>query len=303
LEQINTLVARDLVLAYRQAFGVDIAHFFNEPSLRFLRCSSCDLRFFDPLVTGDSTFYEQLSAFDGYYMDKKPEFEFAKRFISPKDLVLEIGGGKGGFGSSLATAQYTGLEFNKEAMQVARDSGIQMCLDSIEVHATKHRENYDVVCTFQVLEHVSNPRVFLEAAMSCLKPGGRLIVSVPSFDSFLRDALNLLLNMPPHHVTIWSNHSLLNMAAIVGARIEHVEHEKVAPYHFKWFVQTAIYRLMRGNPEGNRMLELDHKARFFARVSDAAASASMLIVRPLMRRLPAVFLPNGHSVMAVLRKP
>src|SRR4051812_15372224 len=139
LEQINLVSARDLILAYRHTFGMDVAHFFNEPTVRFLWCSSCDLRFFDPVVTGDSVFYERLSASDDYYMDKKPEFEFAKRSISPKDLVLEIGGGKGGFGNSLNPKNYTGLEFNKQAVQVARNAGLKMCLESIEDHATGNR--------------------------------------------------------------------------------------------------------------------------------------------------------------------
>ena len=302
LELIGSFPARDLVLAYRQAFAVDVAHFFNESALRFFRCSSCDLRFFDPLVTGDSVFYERLSAMDGYYMDKKPEFEFAKRSISQEDLVLEIGGGKGGFGNSLTAEKYTGLEFNKEAVQVARNAGLRMFLESIEDHASGNREKYDVVCTFQVLEHVSNPRSFLEAAMNCLRPGGKLIVSVPSYDSFQRNVVNHLLNMPPHHVTIWSNRSLLNMATIVGARMEHIEQEKVAGYHFEWFIQTAIYRLMRRDPKVDKMVNLGRKVRFFSRISNIAAKVAMPIVGPLMRRLPVEFLPNGHSVMAVLRK-
>ena len=302
LEKIDSLPARDLVLAYRQVFGVDVAHFFNEPSLHFFRCSSCDLRFFDPLVTGDSAFYERLSALDGYYMDKKPEFEFAKRSISPQDLVLEIGGGKGGFGNSLAAGNYTGLEFNKEAIQVARTAGLKMLLETIENHAAGNREKYDVVCTFQVLEHVSNPRSFLDAAMSCLKPDGKLIVSVPSYDSFQRDVVNHLLNMPPHHVTIWSNRSLLNMATMVGARMEQIEQEKVASYHFAWFIQATIYRLMRRDPEADKMVDLGRKVGFFSRISNIAAKFAMPIAGPLMRRLPAEFLPNGHSVMAVLRK-
>lgn len=302
LEQIDAFPASDLVYEYRRAFGVDTAHFFLAPSLRFFLCSSCDLRFFDPLVTGDSTFYERLSAFDGYYMDTKPEFDFAKRLISAQDLILEIGGGKSGFSSSMAAGNYTGLEFNEEAVQAARDAGIRMSLDSIEHHAAENREKYDVVCSFQVLEHVSNPRSFLEAAMACLKTGGKLIVSVPSHDSFLRMTVNLVLNMPPHHVTIWSDRSLLNMAAIIGARMESLEHETVASYHFRWFIQTAAYRLMRRDSQGNKLLVSGSKARFFLKLSSAVAKLITPVIGPLMARLPKEFLPNGHSVMFVLKK-
>ena len=143
---------------------------------------------------------------------------------------------------------------------------------------------------------------FLDAAMSCLKPDGKLIVSVPSYDSFQRDMVNNLLNMPPHHVTIWSNRSVLNMATMVGARMEQIEQEKVASYHFAWFIQATIYRLMRRDPEAQKMVDLGRKVGFFSRISNIAAKFAMPIAGPLMRRLPAEFLPNGHSVMAVLRK-
>ncbi len=301
-EQADSFPTSDLVLAYRQAFGVDVAAFFKEPSLRFFRCTSCDLRFFDPLASGDSAFYEKLSNLDGYYMDKKPEFEFARRFISPQDAVLEVGGGKSGFANSIARENYTGLEFNEDAVRTAREAGIRMSLGSLEDHAAGNREKYDAVCTFQVLEHVPNPRSFLDAAMTCLKPDGKLIVSVPSHDSFQRNVVNHLLNMPPHHVTIWSNRSLLNMAAIVGARMEHIEQEKVATYHFGWFLQATFYRLMRRDPKFWKMVDLSRSARFFTRISNVAARLAMPVAGPLMGRLPPEFLPNGHSVMAVLRK-
>ena len=301
-EQIESFPANDLVVAYRNAFGVDVASFFSEPLLRFFRCTSCDLRFFDPLATGDSAFYEKLSTLDGYYMDEKPEFEFAMRFISPQDSVLEVGGGKSGFANSIAKENYTGLEFNEDAVRAAQQAGIRMSLGSLEDHAAGNREKYDAVCTFQVLEHVSDPRSFLEAAMNCLRPDGKLIVSVPSHDSFQRTVVNHLLNMPPHHVTIWSNLSLLNMATIVGARMQHIEQEKVAAYHFGWFLQATIYRLMRRDPKVWKMVDPSPRARIFMRISNVAARLVMPVAGPLMSRLPAEFLPNGHSVMAVLRK-
>lgn len=300
-EQIEAFPAEDLVEAYRRSFGVNVAGFFTKPSIRFLRCAACDLRFYDPLATGDSAFYEKLSALDGYYMDDKPEFAFAMRFISPRDSVLEVGGGKSGFASSIARENYTGLEFNEDAVRAAQKAGIRMSLGSLEDHAAGHREKYDVVCSFQVLEHVSDPRSFLEAAMSCLKPAGKLIVSVPSHDSFQRSVVNHLLNMPPHHVTIWSNLSLLNMAGMIGARMQHIEQEKVAAYHFGWFLQASIYRLMRRAPE-LKMLDLSARARVFTRISNIAARLAMPVAGPLMRRLPPEYLPSGHSVMAVLRK-
>lgn len=178
-----------------------------------------------------------------------------------------------------------------------------MVLESVEDHAKRNRGRYDAVCSFQVLEHVADPRSFLEAAMSCLRPGGLLIVSVPSYDSFLRRAPNLVLNMPPHHVTLWSDRALLGMAGLLKAQALHLEHEKVAPYHLLWYLQCLLYRLLRGRRAEERgMLVLDRSGRILLKTAMLLSRLLYIVVGPLARTLPQEFLPDGHTVLLVLRK-
>jgi hypothetical protein len=72
---------------------------------------------------------------------------------------------------------------------------------------------------------------FMRACVAALKPGGRLVVTVPSEDSYLGISPSGWLNMPPHHVTRWSDQALRNLFAAVGVKVDRLWHEPVAPYH------------------------------------------------------------------------
>ena len=303
VKHLDSVCVSDLAHIYHRAYGINVAKFFGGSEISLLLCDSCDLRFYHPLVTGDVEFYEELSVHEDYYMDDKPEFTFAKALISANDIVLEIGGGHGAFGKSLATQNYTGLEFNRSAVAKAEQKGVRMANESVKEHAQHNRERYDVVCSFQVLEHVSDPRDFLEAAMHCLKPGGVLIISVPSYDSFLRTAPNLVSNMPPHHVTLWSDRALFNIADILGARVTSMQHERIAPYHFSWFVQCAIYSLLRRRSARRpALVDFGWRTRFLWKLSLLFTRMLQPLFALLKPRLPDEYLPTGHTVTVVLRK-
>ncbi|KAF2879774.1 hypothetical protein ILUMI_26400 [Ignelater luminosus] len=49
--------------------------------------------------------------------------------------------------------------------------------ESIEEHNIKNSEKYDVIVASEVIDHVKNPFVFLQACVKCLKPGGSIFVT------------------------------------------------------------------------------------------------------------------------------
>ena len=197
---------------------------------------NCDLRWYTPQTAGDAKFYEDLQQVDWYYQEHKPEYDFARTLVKQADRVLEVGCGKGAFRKFLPeNVTYHGLEFNQAAVKTACASGLDVKISPIEAHAAENPASYDVVCHFQVLEHVTTPLPFLQACVAALKPGGTLVVAVPSEDSFLRIVENGWLNMPPHHMTRWSDRSLKDAFSalhLVGAQFCH---EPVADYHRDWY--------------------------------------------------------------------
>lgn len=175
---IQSISKATLSSLYRKNFGIDIERLLHT-DLAYMHCQDCDLRFFACLdggiPTGDNDFYNALNQLDWYYFDEKNEYSFAKDFIKENASVLEVGCGKGAFAKYIPqSATYTGLEFSTEAKTMAAKNGINIQNISIEDLALRYikksqKEKFDVACSFQVLEHVSDPHSFIASQIKVLK--------------------------------------------------------------------------------------------------------------------------------------
>lgn len=231
-----------IIEAYKNTFGYDVSYLLNEiKQIEVYKCFDTGYRFFYPFnISGDSSFYEYLQQYDWYYMPWKWEHEQASKIISNKMKVLEVGCAKGDFLMKIKerfNAECVGLEFNENAISIARQKGLNVLSESIEQHSLKNKNEYNVVCSFQVLEHISNVKSFIESKILCLKKNGFLIISVPNNDSFLDKSYNIL-NMPPHHMGLWNKQSLSSIAKIYGLQIIDVFFEPLQEYHRDYFNNT-----------------------------------------------------------------
>jgi SAM-dependent methyltransferase len=144
-----------------------------------------------------------------------------------------------------------GIELNQEAVQVARKAGRPVHLTHMGELGEQARR-YDALCSFQVLEHLPDPGKFLEVSCSILQPGGKLLLGVPNVDSFLRYQWNLL-DLPPHHMSRWSNRLLHRIPEFYPLRVVHVKTEPLAEYHVECYVgaylspteSSGLMRLLR----------------------------------------------------------
>ena len=99
--------------------------------------------------------------------------------------VLDVGCGGGILAESMARegATVTGLDMGAELLQVARlhalESGIQVdyVQETVEEHAAKHPQQYDVVTCMEMLEHVPDPQSVVHACARLVKPGGQVFFS------------------------------------------------------------------------------------------------------------------------------
>lgn len=258
IETLESVRAREVIDLYRKAAKVEVGPYFpGVTTVRLQRCADCDLRFYDPPCAGDGAFYEQLQKLEWYYQEDKAEYEFARGFVSADSSVLDIGCGSGAFKSWLPpSVTYAGLEFNDEAIRKATSRDLNVVKQSVQDHAAQFPGKYDVVCAFQVLEHIPEPVSFFRACVDALAPGGKLILTVPAEDSFLAITANLYLNMPPHHALRWSDQALRNIATREGLKVLEIWHEPVAAYHDKLRTNVlAKYYFTRWRSRKPRMIE------------------------------------------------
>ncbi len=108
-----------------------------------------------------------------------------QHFKSAKNLqVIDVGSGGGLVAESMAKAGHvvTGLDANahniKAATQHAKHSGLKIDYKNITVEEyVKSGKKYDVVLCLEVIEHVSNPEIFVRNVSRLLEKGGVLIFS------------------------------------------------------------------------------------------------------------------------------
>jgi 2-polyprenyl-3-methyl-5-hydroxy-6-metoxy-1,4-benzoquinol methylase len=111
----------------------------------------------------------------------------------------------------------------------------------LEDHAIENENKYDVVCSFQVLEHIANPRSYLINSLKVLKDGGKLIIAVPNNNPYIfkHDILHTL-NLPPHHAGLWNKESFENIPKFFPLELVAAIIEPLSEYK-EWFQVQVEY--------------------------------------------------------------
>jgi cyclopropane fatty-acyl-phospholipid synthase-like methyltransferase len=229
-----------------------------------------------------------------YYQNDKEEYDFAKNYIDENYSVLEIGCGKAAFADKIKTIKYTGLEFSKQAILMAERNGKNVINETIQRHSLHHFEKYDVVCSFQVLEHIPVDKInsFLNAAINTLKKGGKFIISVPSADSFVGKISNCTLNLPPHHQTHWHDKTLVKIANIFDLEIKELHHDRLAERNKKEYI-NIIFNYIIGSKK------LVKRQNIFVKINNRIIDKIPQVLKNIGLK---ILDPHGHSVTIVYKK-
>jgi SAM-dependent methyltransferase len=104
------------------------------------------------------------------------------RQLAPR-RVLEVGCGMGGFGSRMAARSgYVGLEPDPVSYRAAAAalSGAGGRVVNGGIEALTPGESFDLVCAFEVVEHLEDDRGAVASWLERLAPGGAVMLSVPA---------------------------------------------------------------------------------------------------------------------------
>jgi 2-polyprenyl-3-methyl-5-hydroxy-6-metoxy-1,4-benzoquinol methylase len=252
VSEIGRIKSREIIEIYRTYFDMDVAPYFkNLEEVKILKCETSHYMFYYPFSTeGDESYYGQMGKFDWYYNPSRWEHGKAMDLIQTGDFVLEVGAGSGFFLNELKkkNIRFEGLELNGKAIEEAKKMGVAMQKELVQDHASRSSGKYDIVCSFQVLEHISQPLGFLEAKISCLRKGGKLIIGVPNNDSYMKDnqMYNKVLNMPPHHMGLWTYDSLKSLEKIFPVKLLDVYYEPLVGGNVDVYMWNKVNRFFLG---------------------------------------------------------
>ncbi|HMK05549.1 MAG TPA: class I SAM-dependent methyltransferase [Ferruginibacter sp.] len=229
---IETFQSADIIKLYKDQFGIDVHHFFKGETFSLFQCNQTGYRFYYPQgMDGDGAFYAglQQKMGDGYYHDWKFENQLAYDNIKRNDKVLDIGCGTGKFlmRAKEKGAEVCGLELNEKAVGVCREKGLEVYNELISEHAVKKEGYYDMVCMFQVLEHIYDVKNFLDDSLKVLKKGGIIVIAVPNNEPYFKSYDKYAtLNLPPHHMGLWNKKAFEKSASLFNLKMKDVQYDE-----------------------------------------------------------------------------
>lgn len=291
----RTIDCQTIINKYDQIkpIGIDVRRFFHGlKEIQIYKCLDSGYRFYYPFnIMGDSLLYEQLEHLPKYYNDWRWEHSIASNYIENGSRVLEIGCGNGNFLKKLREKGCIpeGLEINSSVIKNNTENKISIYPYSIDELAIKKPSYYDIVCSFQVLEHVCDVQNFIKSSIDTLKSGGLMIIGVPNNDSPLYEFdFDMTLNLPPHHMGLWNTNSLISLQKYFDIRIEkiHIEPFRESDLNIVIQMVTKIYK--------NKTLK---KFGWFHKI------INLVVGKPInFGTLSIAKYLAGHSIVAVFRK-
>jgi SAM-dependent methyltransferase len=216
---------------------IDVKRFFHNANVHICRCLDSGYRFYYPFdIYGDGAFYQSLRFFPGYFREWKWEYGKVSKLIDKGiKQVLEVGCGNGVFLNFLRKKgiDCVGLELNRESVEECKAKDLKVKAELLSEHKLNSKEKYDMVCSFQVLEHIPDVRGFIVDSLSVLKKGGLLVFAVPNNEAFLVKKGSGFFNMPPHHMGLWDKNSLVSLTKFFDVKIKTVSFEPLPHYEIE----------------------------------------------------------------------
>jgi SAM-dependent methyltransferase len=116
--------------------------------------------------------------------------ELAQAYLSGK-RILDIGTGTGNFLRLANERGYetTAMELNLESVETLRNEGIKVIVKQIEL-SDLASGSFDLICMWEVLEHLAEPKNVLAEAKRLLTDQGILLIMVPNSASLVTRLLH-----------------------------------------------------------------------------------------------------------------
>jgi SAM-dependent methyltransferase len=287
---IDKIPVDRIIALYKRDLNIDVSAYFQGlTNVEVYECNETKFRFFYPLsLAGRSDFYEQLSSGnDIYYPQWKWENEIALKYIPDGVRLLDIGCGEGIFLKGLSERRKVkamGLELNPDALKRCAEKGLTVRDITIQDFVTGNEAAFDVVTTFQVVEHIAAIGSFLEAKLKVLRPGGTMIIGVPYSNPYLygKDKYDTL-NLPPHHMGLWNEHAFKNLETLFNIKLKAVHTSRLHDMLYYFSVQ------MNCREKYNRLFWSNRTARFIFRSVNKLLS-------------PFRYFLKGHDIIVIFEK-
>ncbi len=207
--------------------------------------------------------------------------------------ILDIGCGTGAMLDELAPfGPVVGADFSPEALQFCVTRGVGANLARADVRRLPFADaSFDVVTAMDIVEHIDDDKAASCEIFRVLRPGGRLLVTVPAFSSLWSEHDEAL-----HHHRRYTVPRLKDLFQRVGLTVDKVSYTVTTLFPAIWMFRQVSNLLPKQRADGEKNANLIH---FSAPVNAALLALSQWETRLVHRRN----LPFGVTVVCIARKP
>lgn len=247
--QLKTLIEK-----YIDIYKIDpIGDCYKDKLLYKYHCSECGLEFYNYQIPDTSLFYEKLLE-SGQYKYPKYKWEYSKAIDvineNNSKRVLDIGCGYGYFLEKIQNiTDYTlGIEFNANALEKCKSKNLNVT----NAKLSEIKEKFDCICLFQVLEHIKEPKFFLEQVVNLLEDGGILFIGTPNPEGLWIQSNPDILNLPPHHCLDITKVFYENIPKYFNLRIEKYFQDKPEfPLYQRYYFPSKVNKEILSDSKNN----------------------------------------------------
>lgn len=195
---------------------------------RIVECKNCHLVYASPFIAGDAAYYNMAYSNNFVYPEWKWEFEKTREEFKNLDNIqnfnlLEIGAGTGEFLKEICDKYIKRdniecTEYSDYGKSKIEKLGLKCySLDIRDQEFKAGSKQYDIICMFQVLEHLDNLQDFFSNLNLLAKKNCLLFIGVPNdIQRKFFEKQGVILDVSPMHLTRWNDQSMNFLATKYG---------------------------------------------------------------------------------------
>jgi 2-polyprenyl-3-methyl-5-hydroxy-6-metoxy-1,4-benzoquinol methylase len=283
--------------------------YLEKHGLKMVRCARCSMLFANPVPAefASGQYYDTEGA-EYYLSPAKLESDYSPvrferelklfRRHSQSGAVLDVGCGSGAFLYQLkqryqGVYEILGTDVSGAPLDYAESKGVPVLHSDFLAHEFGGKK-FDAVTFWAVLEHLLEPKRFLEKAASIVKPGGFCFVLVPNMRSLAVRAIG------KRYRYIYPQHLNYFTAATLRRIVEGVF--GVSEMRFTHFNPIVIWRDWR---RGGAEISNQERGQLLKRTTGYKENPAMKPVKALYKLTERGLATFGltDNLAAVFRKP
>lgn len=199
-----------------------------------------------------------------FVADENNAWNVVFSLVGKKEAVLDIGCSSGNFGQELVERKQCivdGVDIDEKDVKLAQKKLRSAHVLNVEQDSLARLGKYDSILMMDVIEHLVNPTTALQKIANLLKPGGRLIFSVPNM-AHISVRLDLLLGdldyrdiglLDDTHLHFYSEKTLLRILTAAGYSVDTAK--SITVTYPKQLVDLKLKEAgLTANPEFKKMI-------------------------------------------------